>query len=1014
MRLRLLVSALTLILALPAIASDPPRLKREDRAFGRIHVNPVPRPYDDRADITPRTTFYFELLVPDTNGEAGKIDPDTITATLVPEGGEPVPMLTEGQVFAAGFDGDIFHGIDAGEDNGEAIYIEPDQSLAFDRSYTVEVGAATHDGVPIDPAANSWSFATRSEPVDPAVSWSVDLAAPTVRWHGWFFSGLLKPDFNTSRLFDQLDSYALMDEVTEINPDAFSLQRDWPLTSDYWHNGDIDGNPWPVGDLDGNPNPVRELETRQVVAVDDSTGNTVITVTDLEEGPLYGIPPGRPLSQDYHPDDVVTVADREKHEVGRVLAVDDAANTVTISPVETPADEWILDYEGSHPEGNPEVPDNFTKPLCYLRKLAPHGTPVYYWTRIDDEWDIVHGQYGRRLQVNFGYVPLDLASEPVPGNPWGHGSISLPKDDLQWHHFVREFTFHLIDRYGEATLDFYWSIGNEASFGLSCCPDKNEFYRFYDISVNAVLTAFEDRGLDASRVIVGGIEAVPIGGVGYVRDALYHASGPADQPEGEIEEANYVCNDPRFADKLAARTAAICDTWEGKGAPLDFVSIHEYEHADQGAEDLIAIKEEALTMEPSRFADLNVTSFEATADWKPRFDRAANAVHQGNGFLPTWCADFMQRLVVRAAQDDRFAHHESVLTVWPFDYNARGFTSFTALMRTDEDGDGTEDGITTVKKGVFNYIELLAKMNRELAPLAERWIEGIRLAGVRSRAADADRILVYSHDKDDTQSRSDIVFDAELSLQGIRWPHATVRRWRIDKDHSSPYRAIRALPDRDLFRPEDLADLQSTDDLVLDGAPADHDTSSGGLQLTVPLAVNGVTLVEITERDFDGDGVGDTADNCPQASNPLQEDADGDLRGAACDCDDGDDTTWAEPGVVTGVTLEQDAAGETWIDWVRQEDRAGPSVRHDLVDGRLEDLVGEGDYSGATCLLSQVGAPPVTDPGPDPPSGGGRYVLVRARNACGIASYGSSSLTPDPRVGLEDGDGSPPSPDPCP
>jgi xylan 1,4-beta-xylosidase len=1014
MPVRLVAALLVLLSFVPALATEPPRLKYEDRAFGRFHVNVEPRPYDGRVDVTPATTLYFEVLVPNDNGEAGRIDADTITATLVPEGGDPVPMITAGRVFADGFTGAIHDDFEIGDENGQAVYIEPAAPLDFARRYTVEVEAVTFDGVPIDPAADSWSFTTRPEITDPTVTWSIDLDAPTVHWQGWFFSGLLKPDFNTSRLFDQFESYDLMDGVTATNPDAFSLQRDWPLTSDYWHNGDLKDNPWPVGDLDGNPNPVRELETRRVIAADDSAGVTRLTLADLPEGPLFGIPPNRPLSADFQPNDLVTIGDREKYADAVVQSVDDEANVVVVSPIQTPADSWILDYEGSHPPGNPEVPDNFTKPLCYLRKLAPVGTPVYYWTRIDDEFDIVHGEHGRRLQINFGYVPLDLAREPVPGKDVGHGAISLPKDDLQWHEVVREMTFHLVDRYGEATLDFYWSIGNEAAFGLSCCPDKNEFYRFYDVTANAILTAFEDRGLDAGRVILGGIESVDIGGVDYVRDALYHASGPADQPDGEIVEENFVCNDARFVDKLAARTAAICDAWSGKGAPLDFVSIHEYDHADQAAADLIAIKDDALMIEPDRFADLNVTSFEATPDWRPRYDPAANAVHKGNGFLPTWCADWMQRLVARAIDDERYAHHESVLTVWPFDYNARGFSSFTALMRTDEDGDGTEDRITTVKKSIFNYVELLAKMNRDLAPLPERWVAGVRLAGVRSRAADADRLLVFSHDKDDTQSRDETVFDAELQLEGVRWPHVTVRRWRVDRDHSSPYRAILALPDQELFRPDELAELEATDDLVPDGPPVDHAVAAGTLTLNAPLAVNGVTLVEITERDLDGDGIGDSADNCAHAPNPDQVDADGDLRGAACDCDDADADTWSAPGEVTGVTLAQDAAGATSIDWVSQADAAGPATRYDLVDGQLGDLRAAADFRDAACLLPQAGEPPVTDPGPDPLPGAGRYLLVRARNACGVATYGTSSLDPDPRTGLEDGDASPPAPDPCP
>jgi hypothetical protein len=1008
MRLRLALIAIAflgnLILSTPALATDPPRLKQEDRVFGRIHVNPVPRPYDARADITPATTLYFELMVPDENGDAGKIDPDTITATLVPDGGDTVTMLTEGQVFAAGFTGKIFHDIDSGEDNGEAVYIAPDSPLDLDRTYTVEVYCETHDGVPIDPAADSWWFGTRAEITDPTVSWSIDLAAPTVHWDGWFFSGLLKPDFNTSRLYDQFESYDLMDEVRAVNADAFSLQRDWPMTSDYWHNGI----------LDGNPNVVRERETRQIVAVEDGEDETTLTLTDLEEGPLYGIPPGRPLSEDYHVGDVVTIADREKHEVATVRSVDDDAGTVKVSALETPAADWILEYEGSHPPGNPEVPDNFTLPLCYLRKLYPVGTPVYYWTRIDDEWDIVHGQYGRRLQVNFSYIPLDLSRQPVPGSIGGHGSVYPPKDDLQWHEFVREITLHLIDRYGEATLDFYWSWGNESNYGLFWEGSLDDFYKYYDITANAILTAFEDRGLDASRVILGGLEAGDIGGVGWVRKGLYHMSGAADQPEGEIVEENFVCNDTRFADKLAARTTAICNAHDGKGAPFDFVSIHEYVHADQATADIIRIKDDALAIEPGRFADLNVTSFEATPDWVPATDPAGRAIHRGNGFFPTWCADWMQRLVERAATDARYAHHEAVLTVWPFDYNASGQSSFTALMRTDDDGDGTEDRISTIKKAVFNYIELTAKLDRDLAPLPERRFAGIRIAGVRSPAPDADRILIHSHDKNDTHSRDQTVFTARLSLEGIRWPHSTVRRWRIDRDHSSPYRAILALPDKDLFRPEELTDLQATDDLVLDGTPVDHDTGSGTLEVTAPLAVNGVTLVEITERDLDGDGVGDTADNCATEPNPDQADADSDARGAACDCDDQDETAWAAPAEVSGVRLTRSPEGETSIDWSSQADDIGPGVRHDVVDGWLGDLRAAGDYTGAGCLFSQTGEPPVTDPGPDPPAASGRYFLVRARNSCGIGTFGGSSLDPDPRAGIEDGDSSPPAPDPCP
>jgi xylan 1,4-beta-xylosidase len=995
-----------LLCSTPLLASDPPFLAFSDNTFGRKHVNTKPRPYNGRTNVTPDTTLYIEILVPDTNGTAGKIDPDTITATLTPAGGAGVPMLLAGQQFAAGYSGELIHDLDNAANNGEGVYIVPAAPLASATTYTVDVHAETLDGVPIDPTKDSFSFTTRAAIVDPTVSWSVDLAAPTVHWEGWFFSALIKPDFNTSRLFDQLDSYVLMDAVNAINPDAFSLQRDWPLTSDYWHNGVFDGN----------PNPVREMETRQVTAVTTRpNGERQIFVTDLEEGPLYGIAPGRPPSDDYAIGDIVTLADREKSETATVTKVNDAQGFVQVTPLTTPDAAWILDYTGSHPTDNPETPDNFTLPLCYLRKLDPIGTPVYYWSRIDDEWDIVHGQHGRRLEVNFSYIPLDLSREPVPASTGGHGSIHPPKDDLQWHDFVRQITFHVIDRYGAVAEDFLYSFGNENNFNIFWGGTRDEFYKYYDLTANAVLTAFEDRGLDASAVRVGGIEAAGLGGRGWLQDVFYHCSPTANKPGGGIVETNFACVDPRFnPTHLSQRFATLCAANANRGTPLDFVSIHEYEQSDQAVADLHNVRADSLAIDAAFFDTLSVDCFECTPDWIPRPDPAAAAIYLGNGYFPSWCADWMQRMVERAESDPRYAIHESGLTVWPFDYNGQGITSFTGLMRVDDDGDGTEDRISTIKKAIFNYIELLASMNRELDALPAQNLAGIRVAGVRSPAADAHRLLLYSHDEQDTESRESAELGVHLDLSSIPWPAATVRRWRVDRDHSSPYREYLQLPEKELYRPADLVGLEGTDDLALDGPPVDHDTASGQLALDAPLSVNGVTLVEIRERDLDGDGLGDTADNCPQVANPSQQDDDTDGRGLACDCDDGDPGAWALPAVVAGVRLSIDGTGQTVLDWLSQATAAGPSTSYDVVDGLLSELRASNDFTDAACLLSQAGEPPAIDPGVDPPPGEGRYYLLRARNGCGVATYGAGSPLPDPRGGLGDGAASPPNPDPCP
>lgn len=996
-----LAAAALLSAPLALAASAPPHLRFDGAVFGRPNANPVPRPYSGRTNVTTATSLYLEVVVPDTNGSAGAVDPDSITVTLVPSGGVPVPVLLAGRQFAAGFHGSVVTGVDSGADNGVAVYAVPDAALAAARGHRVDVYAETLDNVPIDTAQDSWSFTTRASLGSAPFAWTVDLGAPPVTWDGWFFSGIVKPSFDTSRMFDQYDSYDLMDTVRAINPDAWSLQRDWPMTSDFWHNGVFDGN----------PNPVRERETRRITAIQTINGRSVLAVEDIEEGPLYGIAPGRPLSADYHPGDRVSIADRTKYEIATVESVDDTNRRVVVSKLTQTG--WVFDYPGSHPADNPDTPDNFTLPLCYLRKVSPVGTPVYYWRRVDDEWDVVHGQHGRRVQVNFSYVPLDLARVPVPASTGGHGSTSPPKDWLQWHGFVREFVFHLIDRYGPAARTFPYSVGNENNFSIFWSGTKDEFLAYCDYTINAVLTAFEDRGYDTAGIRVGGIEAAGLGGRAWIKDVLWHASPTANKPEGDIAEQNFVCADPAFAGRRAGRVQALCDGSAGRGMPLDFVSIHEYEIAPQAVKDMLEVRDDSLAIDPVTFDSLSVDSYESTPDWIPRTDPASRQMYRGNGYYPAWCADWTGRLVERAAADPRYAHHESVLTVWPFDYNGDGIAAVTGLMRVDDDGDGTEDRIATIRKAVFNYLALTARMNRQLAPLPAQERAGVRVAGFRSPSPGAHRVLLYAHDPYDTGAEEPAPLTARLTLNGVPWPRVTLRRWRVDRDHSSPFRAYEALPRQSLYRPWEIAALEAADELVEDGPPVDLDAPGGSLLVDAPLLVNGVTFLELTALDEDRDGIGDVDDNCPGLPNPDQLDADADGRGAACDCADGDAGAWRVPVEVAGVTLERDG-GAASIAWASQAAAAGTGTGYDLVDGLASELRADGSFAEAQCLASAAGEPPLADPGAGPPAGEARYLLVRARNACGVATFGQGVPAPGPRVGLEDGAASPPAPDPCP
>ena len=49
----------------------------------------------------------------------------------------------------------------------------------------------------------------------------------------------------------------------------------------------------------------------------------------------------------------------------------------------------------SYNRTRPDAPGLFPPGGCYLRKLSPAGTPVYYWGRLDRQWDLAVQRFGR-------------------------------------------------------------------------------------------------------------------------------------------------------------------------------------------------------------------------------------------------------------------------------------------------------------------------------------------------------------------------------------------------------------------------------------------------------------------------------------------------------------------------------------------------------------------------------------------------------------------------------------------
>jgi hypothetical protein len=741
-----------------------------------------PRPARNARDVPLRTSLYLELGM-SGGAKPGEVSPESVAVRLETEGGEAIELLGPGQRFAEGVSGWIRPKQDLSGARSIAVYVEPGKMLKPVTRHTVHVSAASTKAVGRSAAVGSWSFTTEAAPSVHALTFPLDLGAQPVQWHGRFFSGICNVVFCT-----QAESYGptyeLMAEARKQHPRAWSYQRDfWPTGTEFRPASFM---PQLV------PNIVRERETRRISAIEPREVEVRLRVEDVFGHQQYGIPAGRPLSADYQAGDEVLIADGVHDARTRVLSVNNADGTVTVASFATPAGGWKIAYEGPLPEReDPDGPGLFPPGGCYLRKHAPHGTPCYYWGRLDKEWDQAHRRFGRRLMVNFADATGDLSRD---GRSW-----TTAKDQVQWHDVARTIAGHLIDRYGEKALGFTWSVFNEPDLGpLFWRADWDELQRFYDYTTDAILRAFEDRGYDSDKVFIGGLELGGIFGTNLkLREFLAHCS-PRAKAQGAVP-LNAAVADRRLDGKRSRRVETLCREHAGQGSPCDFISIHAYNRAELMAAKLIRAKELALEIDPDYYKALWVNSHEACPDWMPPPDEAASDSYLGNGYFPSWCADVVHRQLLRAVDDPRYAYGETILTVWPPPANLTGLNAVTRILHSDDDGDGRSDRKVTVPMPIFHALGMLSDLGDRYWVLPERTVSGHLVSGFASRDDRGDvRVLLYTHQAQDTQSRSDASFEVTLDLDDLGGDGPVrVREYRFDRDHNSPFRLTRTLRDRD-------------------------------------------------------------------------------------------------------------------------------------------------------------------------------------------------------------------------
>lgn len=724
-----------------------------------------PRPAQNATNVPLQTSLYFEIELP-AGTKTGKSISQSVVVSLQPSDGASIELLKRGEHFEIGAKGWLRL-----SDKSISVYVETGRKLNPLAHYTVHVSAASSGATS---EISSWSFTTEPAPAVHSVNYQLDLKSAPIQWHGRFFDGICDVIFCT-QASNYGPTFQLMAEARKQHPNAWSLQRDFWLTG----TEDRPPNSFFPSNL---PNIVRERETRRITAMKNVQGGVQLHLEDFFGHEQYGVPSNRPVVDDYHAGDEVLIADGINNAHAKVISADNPTRIVTVSAFQSPAEGWKIAYDGPLPKHeDPDAPGLFPPGGCYLRKYNPVGTPCYFWGRLDKEWDLAHRD-GKRVLPNFADAPGDLSRD---GKSW-----CTVKDYAEWHETVRAIAGHIIDRYGKDSLGFTWSIFNEPDLWiLFWHASWDDLQNYYDYTSDAILRAFEDRGYDSNKVFIGGLELGAVFGTNLrLEEFLAHCS-PIAQAKGALP-LNAAVADRRLDGKRSHRVESLCGEHHGKGAPCDFISIHSYNRSEMMAAKLRRAKEIALEIDPDYYKSLWVDSHESCPDWMPPPDEAAGDSYLGDGYFPTWCMDVVHRQLLQAKVDPRFAYGETILTVWPPPVD---FATLNAVTRVIHYRDAQGAAKTeTIPMPIFHALTLLSDLGDSYWVLPVQKVAGHSIGGFASRD---DRgklhVLLYTHDMADTQSRSGTSVDISLDLSDLSEKgNVSVKEYRFDRDHNSPYPRI--------------------------------------------------------------------------------------------------------------------------------------------------------------------------------------------------------------------------------
>jgi xylan 1,4-beta-xylosidase len=452
------------------------------------------------------------------------------------------------------------------------------------------------------------------------------------------------------------------------------------------------------------------------------------------------------------------------------------------------------------------------------------GNPVYSWTIVDRIFDTFH-QAGIRPLVEIGFMPEALSSHPQPyRHNFPQGSIFTgwaypPKDYAQWGELVFQFVHHLRERYGdEEVRSWLWEVWNEPDIDY-WKGTRAEFFKLYDYSVDAVLSAFPEAR-------VGGPDST---GPSYPKAAEFLRAFL----EHCAHERNYVT---------------------GKtGSRLDFIAFHpkgspkwEGDHVVMGIARQLASIQEGFQIVKSfpEWREKPIILGESDPEGCAACSARSNPQngYRNGALYAAYTAEALNATYELAASENvRVAGSVS----WSFEFEGQPyFEGFRELATNGLD------------KPVLNTFRMFGLLGSEriqasstgALPLAQLVSSGVReqadIKVIATRKSHEVEVMLWNyHDADEDVPAAGI----ELSMAALPATEHVVllEHFRIDVDHSNAFTAWKEMGSPQSPSGTQYKKLESAGELQLLGSPQWIPVENGAAHLQFNLPRQGVSLIRI-------------------------------------------------------------------------------------------------------------------------------------------------------------------------